>query len=138
MSSNTTNADFTFYYTFTPNSSDNGWITIDFFWFGINSPFYVFIDKNSFNINKIRIINIPNNAKGKNMTLWIWKKGRKFSLVSSINNNPITVIHKNLNDLNEVLNYAKVESNSYLKLRGLLTNNILTNTSKAFEEMKKI
>ena len=97
---------------------------IDVFWLGQNNPLFIFVTKNKVEISRnplinescLRLIDIPNNIKGKQMWFWIVVRDKTIDIVFSGISSSIkrSFITKNIYDRNSEA-YQKVRESEITK-----------------------
>ena len=134
--------ELTFYYVFQHNSTTNSVMSISFRTLHFHINHFIHIDKSIVVISgnptidepSLRTFNIPINALGKQVLLWIWVKENHLNIFFSGISSPI-IVNDFLNR-NSVIR-VNVDDNPFTKKRGLITKNVWDNNSTAFENVKE-
>jgi len=127
-------------------------MTIAFHWGktnpdGTNSEFnsYIHISKSQIKISinplinepHLSFINIPNNALGKNIWLWIWTQGTTFSLITSSSN--VVTVNLGTSGLGNDFRFGSlnVDDNPFPKIRGLTKSRVYNDNSETYKKVKE-
>ena len=136
--------DFTFYYVYKHNVTTNNVMRIGIHWIkDINDSLfrlYIHVSKCQIKISRsplinephLSLINIPNNALGKQIWFWIWVQGTTFHSFN-INGTVTFIDLKNYGLQNDfqILN-LNVDDSPFPKIRGLISRNVYDNNSEAY------
>ena len=147
--SNRNNVTRTFYYVFKHNASTNNVMTIAIHWCkdGINSEFhfYIHVSKSQIKISinslinesHLSLINIPNNALGKQIWFCIWVQGTTFRSFNI--DGTITFINlKNYGQQNDFrFGSINLDDTPFPKIRGLITSNVYDDNSEVYGKVRE-
>ena len=141
--------NFTFYYVFKHNASTNNVMTIAFHWGkdGNNTQFnlYIHVSKSQIKISinplinesHLSLINIPNNALGKQILFWTWVQGTTFRSLNI--DGTITFINLRNYSLQNDFRFGSlnVDDSPFTKIRGFITSNVYDNNSEAYRKARE-
>ena len=141
--------NFTFYYVFKHNASTNNVMTIAFHWGkdGNNTQFnlYIHVSKSQIKISinplinesHLSLINIPNNALGKQILFWTWVQGTTFRSLNI--DGTITFINLRNYSLKNDFRFGSlnVDDSPFTKIRGFITSNVYDNNSEAYRKARE-
>ena len=144
----------TFYYVFKHNASTNNVMSIESVWnkfspgidgVSLGLSLFIHVSKSQIKIsinplineNHLRLINIPNQAAGKQIWFWIWVQGTTFNLITS-GSNVVTLNLRNQglgSDFKFV--HTEVDDSPFSKIRGFMTSNVYDNNSEAYGKVRE-
>ena len=141
--------NFTFYYVFKHNASTNNVMTIAFHWGkdGNNTQFnlYIHVSKSQIKISinplinesHLSLINIPNNALGKQILFWTWVQGTTFRSLNI--DGTITFINLRNYSLQNDFRFGSlnVDDSPFTKIRGFITSNVYDNNSEGYRKARE-
>ena len=141
------NGDVTFYLAFEHNPATSDSMIITLHWAGGNihsinifiSKSVVVVSRNALiNEPSLKIINIPNNAKGKQLYFWLFIKDQTIKIIFSGLSKATTVIHPDIiNNKNADLSIIYVSDSPFNIKRGLITKNIYNLKSDAYLDVRE-
>ena len=137
--------DVTFYSTFQHKSTTNDAMIITSHWTDGVPSINIFVSKdrvivsNNPLINEptLRITNIPNTARGKQ--IWIWLLHKNYSIFIYLSGlcQPINLVQRGFIDTDANLNKINVSDSPFTIKRGLITKNFYTHTTDAFKDVRE-
>ena len=137
--------DATFYLTFTHKATTSDSMVITLHWEGSIPSIHILISKDRVVVSKNLLINepslksynIPSNARGKHLYLWIRIQNNVIKINFSGGSKTISTTHPDIQNKDENLSIIYVSDSPFTIQRGLITKNNYNQNSNAFKDVRE-